>query len=240
MDYKHRDVDFVKLNEKQCLAIACDSCGAIGLKENDIIKVPYHITGKYTARVCLMEILSIGAKPIALTVNICNEPSPAGKEILKGISDELSKSGFDIPISVSTEKNMSTSMTALGVSAIGTVYTDKILINKIDSGDYIYTIGIPCIGNEVLENQSLTSDIKVLKGLLNQEFVKEIIPVGSSGIKGELDKLCESQDIKINFLNDLQIDIHKSAGPCTVIIVISEDLIKHYNDLPINLIGKII
>lgn len=240
MDYRHRDVDFIKLNDIQYMVIACDSCGSIGLKENDLVKVPYNITGKYTARVCLMEILSVGAKPICLTANVCNEPSPTGEEIVNGIQNELSELGFDVPITISTEKNMETSMTALGITVIGLIDKNNILINKASSGDYIYTIGIPSIGSEVLENQELISDITILNSLIKQETIKEIIPVGSSGINGELNMLCESQDIKVQLIDDLQIDIYKSAGPCTVIIVVSTDeLIDTYN-VPVNLIGRIV
>lgn len=239
MIYNHRDIDFIKLNEAQYLAVACDSCGAIGLKANDMVKVPYSITGKYTARVCLMEILSIGAKPIGLTVNICNEPNPTGNEILKGIKDELSQTSFDIPITISTEKNMETSMTALGITAIGIINKNDILLKGLSSGDYIYSIGIPSIGNEVLENQGLISDTKILSKVLNQEGIKEVIPVGSSGIKGELDKLCKFQSIEIRPIDTLQIDIHKSAGPCTVVVAISKTKLKATFEVPVNLIGRI-
>lgn len=240
MIYSHRDVDLIKLNEEQYLAIACDSCGAIGLKENDIVKVPTIITGKYTARVCLMEILSIGSKPIGLTVNICNEPDPTGDKILKGIKNELSETGFDIPLTISTEKNMETSMTALGITAIGIINKNNILLKGISSGDYVYSIGIPSIGNEVLENQELISDTKILSKVLKQEGIKEVIPVGSSGIKGELNRLCKYYSIEIKPMDNLQIDIHKSAGPCTVMIAISKTKLKSDFQAPVNLIGRII
>ncbi len=240
MDYKHRDSTFIKINKEQYLAIACDSCGAIGLKENDMVKLPCNIAGKYTTRVCLMEILSIGAKPIGLTVNICNEFNPTGREILRGIKDELDEAGVNIPITISTEKNMKTSMTALGITIIGIVDRDDIIINKISKGDYIYSIGIPSVGNEVLENKGLISDIKVLNKILSHRFIKEVIPVGSSGIKGELNKLCEYLHIKLRMEDDIQVDINKSAGPCTAIIVICKDELKNDLKVPINIIGKVI
>lgn len=240
MTYNHRDVDFIKLNEEQYLAIACDSCGAIGLKDNDIVKVPYNITGKYTARVCLMEIMSVGAKPLSLTVNICNEPSPTGDEILKGIHDELSETGFDIPLTISTEKNMETSMTALGITAIGIINKNDIWANVISSGDFIYSIGLPNVGNEVLKNQGSISDSKILKKVLEEESIREVIPVGSSGIKGELNGLCRHHSVEVKLINDLEIDIYKSAGPCTVIIAISKTELGDVFGVPINLIGKIV
>ncbi|MCT4564400.1 MAG: alpha-ribazole kinase [Maledivibacter sp.] len=240
MRYSHRDVDFIKLNQDQYLTIACDSCGAIGLKENDIVRVPYSITGKYTARVCLMEIISIGAKPVGLTVNICNEPTPTGNEIIGGIEDELSEAGLDIPLTISTEKNMPTTMTALGITAIGLINKNDILLKDISRGDYVYSIGIPSIGNEVLENQELICNIKILNNILAEKGIKEVIPVGSAGIMGEIDKLCRQYCVEIQPLNDLHIDIYKSAGPCTVIIIISKNKLNDAFEAPINLIGRIL
>ncbi|WP_432662932.1 hypothetical protein R9X47_20385 [Wukongibacter baidiensis] len=239
MNYKHRDVDFIKVNEDQYIAIACDSCGAIGLKEHDIVKVPYSITGKYTTRVGLMEVLSIGAKPVALTANICNEPNPTGEEILDGIRNELSEASLDVQLTISTEKNTETSMTALGITVIGIVDKDDILLNKISPGNYIYAVGIPSIGNEVIQNEASIANIKMLQELLKNKSINEAIPVGSCGINGELDKLSEAYDMKIDYTDDIHIDIHKSAGPCTVIIVVSKEKIEHLFDIPINFIGKI-
>lgn len=240
MDYNYRDVAFIKLKDNQYITTACDSCGAIGLKENDIVKVPYYITGKYTARVCLMEILSVGAKPLGITANICNEPVPTGEEILRGIHHELLDAGFDIPITMSTEKNMETSMTALGITVIGIINKDNILLDRISKGDNIYAVGIPSVGDEVLENEGLTANTKMLIELLKHEYIKEIIPVGSSGIKGELNSLCEAQDINIQLVDELQVDIYKSAGPSTAVLVISEDKLRDKFSVPINLIGKIL
>lgn len=240
MNFTHRDADFIELNENQYMIIACDSCGSIGLKENDIIEVPYSITGKYTSRVCLMEVLSLGAKPISLTVNICNEPSPTGEEVLKGIKDELKQAKLDIPLTISTEKNMTTSMTALGITVIGIIDKNNILINRASPSDYIYSVGTPSLGDEVLKNQGLISDIKALNSIIKLNSIKEIIPVGSSGIKGELNRLCKSQSIRMKFIDDLQVDIHKSAGPSTAMIVISEDELINTYDIPVNLIGRIL
>lgn len=240
MNYKHRDVELIKLNNDQYITIACDSCGSIGLKEHDIVKVPYDITGKYTTRVCLMEVLSIGAMPIALTINICNELNPTGEEILMGIKNELSEAGLNIPLTISTEKNMKTSMTALGITAIGVLNKNDILINKISTGNFIYAIGIPSIGNEVLENETLIANIGILQKLLKHKSINEIIPVGSSGIKGELDTLRKVQDIEISLADNLNLDTKKSAGPCTVIIAISKTKLNDELTVPIKLIGKIV
>ncbi len=235
----HRDVNFIDLDNDKLLLIACDSCGGIGLKENDIVQSPNNITGGFTARVCLMEILSLGAKPVGLTINICNEPSPTGDEMLLGIKKELENIDLDIPITISTEKNIKTSMTALGVTAMGIVSKKNLLINKVAEGDFIYAAGIPSVGNETIENIKLISDATHIKEILKNQNVKEIIPVGSSGIKGELDKLSTSYDLTIDYIQDTVLDLNKTAGPSTAIIIITKDPLQLKLGIPITFIGKI-
>lgn len=60
-----RDISLIPRGE-QYLAIACDSCGGVGSKEMDLVPASPQIVGYYTARVALMEVLSIGALPMAL------------------------------------------------------------------------------------------------------------------------------------------------------------------------------
>ena len=239
MENRHRDVAFLGIGCGRLVVVACDSCGAIGLKENDIVKVPCHLTGKYTARVCIMEVLSTGADIAGLTVSICNEPDPTGNEIIKGIRDELGEIGVEIPVTVSTEKNMETSMTALGVTAIGTICEEDVLMHRVKSGDYVYAIGIPSVGEEVLANEKSIANASLVLRLLKLENVREIIPVGSSGIKGELAGLSRAEGLEIEYIKNLHIDIEKSAGPCTAVIVISDGTISDEIGCPVNLIGKI-
>ncbi|MCO5386446.1 MAG: hypothetical protein NHB14_12505 [Desulfosporosinus sp.] len=84
MGYLGRDVEVVSINETQSLVVSCDSCGAIGMKEFDVYKISWFITGKLTTRVALLEVLSTGGVPQMLTVAISNEPCPTGDELLKG------------------------------------------------------------------------------------------------------------------------------------------------------------
>lgn len=59
--------------------VSCDSCGGIGEKELDILKVPHRLVGQLTARVALMEIICTGADPKIMTVAISAESEPTGR-----------------------------------------------------------------------------------------------------------------------------------------------------------------
>ena len=239
MENKYRDALMIPLSENELLVMACDSCGAIGIKDQDKVKVSPFIAGKYTARVSLIEVLSLGAKIKGVMVNICNELDPTGQNILDGIESELCECNIKVPMSFSTEKNMITNMTALGVTVVGVVNRAQLLMSQSRFGDFVYVVGKPKVGNEVVEDQGEIANTAVLLDLLKMDNIQEIIPVGSSGIEGELDRFLEFNQLKLKFTEDLPIDIHKSAGPCTSLIVISRREIKGEGNIPYYYIGKL-
>ncbi|MCL6559065.1 MAG: alpha-ribazole kinase [Firmicutes bacterium] len=216
---KNRDVSFVKLSGDMLLAVACDSSGAIGEKEKDVVKVPPYVVGRFILRVPLMEILAVGATPVAVTATICSEPSPTGEGIITGIKDELKTVDLNLPITISTEKNMPTCQTGLGVTVIGTVAQQDLRQNMTRPGDRIYCIGLPKVGNEVgLENPEI-ADSRLVKQLLKHPLIHDIIPVDSRGIKGEAESLASYLKLSVEWADNLTVDIKKSAGPSTCVIV---------------------
>lgn len=240
MYYQHRDVKIIDINSKDKMAIACDSCGGIGDKSNDFIYVDPEITGQLTTRVCLMEVLSVGATPKAITTNICNEPYPTGENILNGINKEISSNNLSCEIVISTEKNIPTSMTALGVTVVGTIHENDICLGKVSSGNYIYLLGLPYVGDEVLAHYKNLPTLRHIIDIHSNWKANEILPVGSSGIKGELDRLSQGYSLDYKLLAEQPADIKKSAGPCSAVIIISDDVINEELDIPLNLIGRIL
>lgn len=240
MSNKYRDIDLVALPNGDVLVIACDSCGAIGSKEQDVVKAPPFIVGKYTARVSLMEVFSVGSLPIAMTVNICNELEPTGREVLRGIHDELEECNLFIPITISTEKNMETTMTALGVTVLGICKEDALRHDLVEKGNYVYVMGIPKMGQEIMEDRGEIATISSLMEILQWDNIVEIIPVGSSGIKGELDKLLTHTGLHMAFEPGIHISLEKSAGPCAAVLLFSNTPIDQVINIPLTWIGKLI
>jgi selenophosphate synthetase-related protein len=238
-----RDLTVVELNDDQSIVIACDSCGGIGLKEGDSLKVSPFFTGKLTARVALFEVICSGAKVITLADSVCNEMNPTGNEIIKGIKEELKCAGIDdIVLTGSTEENILTVSTALGITVVGIVPSKELKVNKVKNGAIIISIGIPKVGNEVkLEYDNEIASYDLIKRLLFEERVLEIVPVGSKGILYEAKALSENNGFVFKQKDNILVDIKKSAGPSTVIIAaIEEDyshLIESYHY--VNVIGMI-
>lgn len=215
----YRDVDLVPLTEEKLLVIACDSCGAIGEKELDQVKISPYYVGQSTARVVIMEIMSVGANPVALTAAICNENQPTGEQILEGIREELVQAGFfHIPITISTEKNMMPQQTGLGISIVAICEKEALRIGKFKIGDIVYAVGVPKVGDEVVQDQGEIADCRVLRQILNIQGVRDIIPVGSQGIAGECKNLARYLGGEFKSFSPLDINIEKSAGPCTSIV----------------------
>lgn len=228
MGYRGRDVEVLFLKEGELLAVACDSSGAIGSKALDVVKVPEHITGRFSARVALFEVLAAGAEPKMLTVAISNENNPTGEGILEGVREELRALNLEqLPLVISTEKNMMTQQTGLGISAIGVGEAAALRLGVTQIGDFIYGLGLPKVGPEVFgaEDPEIIQGEHILK-LLGTQGVHDIVPVGSQGIRGEAELLAHSAQGIARFDLTSQIDMNKSAGPSTALIFTTAEKIK--------------
>ncbi|SET24240.1 alpha-ribazole kinase [Natronincola peptidivorans] len=217
---RFRDLTLIEETPNKLLVIACDSCGAVGNKERDIVKVPPEVVGYYTARVALMEVLSVGAEIITVIDTLSVEMEPTGKGIIKGIEALLKEASIDtVFLNGSTEENFATCQTAMGITVIGAVEKEKLKANTSKQGDIVALLGAPKLGNEISyptdEEICSIGDIKKLSSL---KEVKEIYPVGSKGILYEADYLAKSNKCSFKKKENHQIDINKSAGPATVVI----------------------
>ena len=224
--YKGRDVEVAFLDEGRCLVAACDSCGAIGDKELDVVKVPSYVTGRFTARVALLEVLAAAAVPQFLTAAISNEASPTGEGILAGVADELKSVEIpSLPMVVSTEKNMPTRQTALGISVVGVCREGDLRIATSQPGDNVYCLGLPKVGPEVKtpDDPEIVQGKHVI-GLLAFREIHDVVPVGSQGIRREAEMLAANVDCEFmphSSVSTKDVDWDKSAGPSTCLIFTS-------------------
>lgn len=250
MGYKGRDVEVSFINEEQCVVIACDSCGAIGLKEMDMVKINPSTVGKLTAKVALMEVISVGAIPKMLSVAICNEPSPTGDSILNGVRQQLKEvhSNYcdfndQIPIAISTEKNIITSQTSLGITVVGLCKKNNLRISASKIDDFVYCIGKPKVGNEITEEfDTEIASITHIRELQKNNKVHDIVPVGSQGVLKEVEMLASNSNLKFALeLTSDELDIYKTAGPSTCIIFTTQEdiFINDFLSTPIYKIGRL-
>ncbi len=256
----YRDALIFNLPDDQYLISTCDSCGSIGEKQHDVLKIPPKIVGNLTAKVAIMEALSLNAIPTQMILSISNESEPTANKVIAGAKDAINEvlsiwdyksiselnfrenpTSDNFPILISTETNMSTSMTALGVVINAISKAPKLDMPQI--GDNIYMIGIPSIGNEVIENQDKILNLNTLKHLISQKQIRQIIPAGSGGINAELLGILNNMDnknIKFNILKDTYGDlIKKSSGPATSALIFAPYIDDNNINIPIHKIGNI-
>lgn len=222
------------------LVVACDSIGAIGNKPHDIVAVDPYIVGRFLVRVPLMELISVGANPVAVFNTLAVEMEPTGRSIITGIVDEMRQSGMDGGelINGSTEDNMPTVQTGAGVTIIGEASE---IFAKSAAGDMLCCIGYPKVGNEVKLDDPDICDLPTMQQLRAIAGVHEIVPVGSKGIRYEAGELLRRNQLACAW-SDTQLPVDKSAGPgtCAIVTVKKQqlDLLKKLNR-PVFILGSL-
>ncbi|MCG0277198.1 MAG: hypothetical protein L5656_01505 [Thermanaeromonas sp.] len=223
---KYRDLTLIDLSDDKVLVIACDSCGAVGPKEGDVVKVPGYVVGRFTSRVALMEVLAAGAWPICVVDTLCVEPFPTGADVQRGIIDELRFLRVDPEalLTGSTEKNIPTSQSGVGVTVIGIASKEQLRIGRLRAGDSLALFGLPKVGTEVSLGDPEIADLSTIMLLLSSNQVREIVPVGSRGIKAEAETLALLNDLELVWygISD-EVDLYKSAGPATCLLAAGEE-----------------
>ena len=215
---KQRDLTLLPVSPEEFLVIACDSCGGVGDKPADVVQVPPEITGYYTCRVALMEVLSVGAEIRLVIDTLAVEWIPTGERILAGIHQCLEAAGLEktVALNGSTEENFPMTQTAMGITVIGGVSKEGLINGVSRDGDWVVTIGSPKVGHEI--QHPVDKEVVSLKDFItlrNTPGVNDILPVGSRGIAYEAQLLGDLNKLHIDWQNPLTVDIYKSAGPAT-------------------------
>ncbi|MEH7503653.1 ATP-binding protein [Neobacillus drentensis] len=213
-----RDSITIPFNGMDSLIIACDNSGAIGLKEQDLVHVPYETVAYYSFRVAVMECIASGGEPISVVLhNFCgNEP---WDELVSGIQKGLGELNLsDVLITGSTESNFSLMQSALGLVVIGKKLTAKTTEIADTKHMKFAVVGIPLVGNEVIEQNdqvaplSIFQEVSLIQGAM-------LWPVGSKGILYELNQMIPNEELSEEMVVTT-VDILKSAGPSTCFIAV--------------------
>ena len=204
--------------------IACDSLGGIGPQPLDAYRAPARVVGRAGARVVLMELLACGATPLVLVDNLGVAMEPHGREILAGIREEVERCGLagKVVVTGSTEENVRTSQTFLGITGLGRASPGELRLGRTAVGDAVLAVGVPKsapLDPVDLDDPSVASPATVLE-LLALDPVREILPVGSRGIRYEAEELARGAGgVFVPVGPPPGLDLEKSAGPSTCVLV---------------------
>ncbi|MCX8001302.1 MAG: ATPase [Anoxybacillus mongoliensis] len=207
-----RDVLCVPLDEENELVLATDCSGGIGLKQDDVVNVPYDVVAYYGARVAWMELMSIGATPKAFVLqNFVNDH--AWHALVAGVQQTMEELQLSLPITGSSESNMPLMQSAVGFVAVGTVRKTEKRINFTPTDACWAVIGEPLVGEAVIHKKDRMIPLSLFRMLLHVDGVYEMIPIGSKGIWHEWKLIHGDKPIHC------ALPLHASAGPATCVLV---------------------
>lgn len=200
--------------ESQTLVISTDNSGGIGLKEKDLVQVPYEVVGYYSFRVAVMECLAAGGSPMAVVLqNFCGDE--AWETLTRGVRKGMVEMGMDLAITGSTESNMPLLQSALSLMVIGK--REKEFGTQQIPNRKMALIGMPLVGDEVMEQQGWVAPLSLYKWCSALEGAL-VLPVGSKGIAYEWKQL-DPQGGEVSERIRSLVDIEKSSGPSTCFLI---------------------
>ncbi|WP_408006363.1 ATP-binding protein [Pseudalkalibacillus sp. A8] len=223
-----RNAVIVPFNEDENLIMTSDNCGAIGEKDRDKVEVPYEIVSYYSFRVAVMECMAAGGEPISVNLhNFCG--NEAWRSLVKGVEKGLSELEMDqVVITGSTESNFSMEQSAIGIVVTGRGAPTEMEVPFEEL--QVAVIGSPLVGSEVIEQNQKVASLSVFKRLLLLDDLY-VWPVGSKGILHELSQM-NSRWVSPDLHIDSDLDLTKSAGPSTCLIVLyPPELDSHIRDI---------
>ncbi len=226
-----RDLTCIQISDEHSIVIAVDSDGGIGPQEGDVVKVSAYVSGRFAIRVPLLEILASGATPLCAFDMLTLPMNEIGRDILRGIKDELKAAGFgdDFTVSGSTEDNVPTNMTGIGTTIVGMADTKSLRPGSSQEGDLLLCIGIPKSGPDdkiELHDPEIISQ-ESMKRLLETPGVHDILPVGSHGIKYEAEEMARTAGLSWHVPAQCGVNLKKSAGPSTCVLASCPQTVYH-------------
>ncbi|WP_273851771.1 ATP-binding protein [Guptibacillus spartinae] len=225
----------------ETLIITSDNSGAIGMKEQDQVAVPYDVVSYYAFRVAVMENIALGGVPVSVVLhNFCG--GLEWEALVSGLERGKRELGFDheITITGSSETNMPMLQSALGVVVIGKQKLELPEV-RLDDATKFAVIGKPLVGEEVVNEEVSIAPLELFRWMSEQEGVQAVLPVGSKGILYELAELVDGVEVEESMVRS-ELDLRKSSGPATCFIVaydgaVGEQLLersgKHFNRVEI-------
>lgn len=217
---RYRDLTIEPFGDAGSLVIACDVSAGIGSKPADTVTVSPDVTAGFALRVPLMELFCFGAQPISVIDTIGNEMKPTGELMIAGLTRELKRAGLSAAmLNGSTEDNMPTTTTSIGVTVVGKTTRSLADLNYHQPMS-VYRLGEPLVGDAVKRHFIDLFSYDVIQKLRADSAVIDMLPVGSKGIAFEIGQLAATHHLTIKnqeLLNSAFMT--QSAGPATVVLI---------------------
>lgn len=245
---KYRDLSILRLLGEISVVVACDSNASNGEKPNDTHQNSIQEMAVSALKVPTMEVLATGATPIVIADNLCVEMEPTGKKIIQAMRLELERCGLlgSVQLTGSTEDNMLTTQSGVGVTVIGLASEDALKLGHTQPEDLVCCVGIPQSGviERYSESGPTVAKISTVVRLRELEYVHEILPVGSKGVAYEARELASCVGRRFQPVEEPAVDLLTSAGSCTAVLVSLRE--EHWERLradvaePCSVVGRVV
>lgn len=194
----------VKLGD---LLVTIDNSGCIGEKPADLVHTTNEITAYFTARTAILEQWCAGAVPIQLL--LANFTSDAAwADYVRGIGRVFNEVEQSMPpLTGSTESNFESMQSGVALTMIG---QSTFMPNK--EGCRFFAIGLPLVGEQVLQNPQHVASLGQLYALLQTNIIQAIWPTGSKGVGVEIKRF-------VGTGYTCALDLVSTAGPSTTVLI---------------------
>jgi hypothetical protein len=215
--FTFRDLAVLNILGRGTLVAACDAVGGLGAKPDDVEWMDPECVGYFSARVVLVELLSMRATPIMAMCSFCVELNPTAVRLLAGVKQQLREEGLENVLMInSTETNFSTKHTAMGIVMLGRC--KRWSQPRVELGDVLYRVGTPRVGLKVGDPDILP--IAVVRQAVRTRGVHEVIPLGSRGARAEIDELTRrGVEVAVDSVVE-QSELDRSAGPANAFLML--------------------
>ena len=211
-----RDITRVSLGPDEDWMIASDISSGIGLQEHDVLQVPYSMVGAFATRVAMLEILCAKGTVKAIQYLIGGAYDAVVIPVVQGIQEELQRAGIKVPINGSHESNMAVTTTSVGITALGLGVPE---VTGAGEPYAVYVLGRPLVGPEVVEHPERIVTYEELRRALVHPSTLRMVPVGSRGIRQELQVLASLQGAYLEEIAMTDAELDHSGGPATSVVV---------------------
>jgi len=204
------------------LVVAADSIGGIGPKPADTVAVPGTTTAHFATRVPLLEVMCVGAEPLAVVNALCVEMDPLGATMLTTVRELAAQAGVPAEaVTGSTEENVATRATGIGVTVVARPGPYGLIAGHARPGDIVLCAGWPrsAPDDALYPGHPDLVDIDELRVVLATGMVHDAVPVGSRGVRWEMSQLAGPAELAVSWEPAGPIPLDQSGGPASCVLL---------------------
>lgn len=226
---RRRDVVATRM-QSQLLLSSIDFSQSIGPRKMDKVRATVFANAYFVSRAALAEIVALGAIPAMIAVGNSSIQDKAA--VIAGLDLVLSELGIDAEVQFSHENYHETDESAIAVTCVALAAEHDIRIFASNGPAFAYYSNLmlpPILDPEEFHRRWPLSELFTI---LRHPQTLEIIPGGSRGIMGDIERL--RADLKLVFHPslapaDMAKSLSQGAGPGCKFLIITNTPVERAN-----------